>query len=84
MEDSNSRFGAAIRRGLERFWYESHLCGESAAYRTAQPIHEMKATDGGVAFRGLLALSTRRSRPPRCRCAHFSYGTRLRQRRGAR
>ncbi|WP_127814854.1 hypothetical protein [Bordetella bronchiseptica] len=44
MEDSNSRFGAAIRGGLERFCYESRLCGQSAADRTAQPIHEMKVT----------------------------------------
>jgi len=42
MEDSNSRFGAAIRRGLERFCYESRLCGETAADRPTQPIHEMK------------------------------------------
>lgn len=43
MEDSNSRFGAAIRRGLERFCYESRLCGESAADRPVNPIHEMAA-----------------------------------------
>lgn len=44
MEDSNSRFGAAIRRGLERFCYESGLCGETAADRPIQPIHEMKVS----------------------------------------
>lgn len=44
MEDSNSRFGEAIRRGLERFCYESRLCGESAADRPAPPIHEMRAS----------------------------------------
>ena len=44
MEDSNSRFGAAIRRGLERFCFESRLCGESASARTTQPVHEMKAS----------------------------------------
>lgn len=44
MEDSNSRFGAAIRRGLERFCYEGRLCGESAADRPTQPIHEMKVS----------------------------------------
>ena len=44
MEDSNSRYGAAIRRGLERFCYESRLCGESAADRPTKPIHEMKAS----------------------------------------
>lgn len=44
MEDSNSRFGAAIRRGLERFCYESRLCGEDASNRPAQPVHEMKVS----------------------------------------
>lgn len=44
MEDSNSRFGAAIRRGLERFCYESRLCGKGTVDRSAQPIHEMKAS----------------------------------------
>jgi len=44
MEDLNSRFGAAIRRGLERFCYESRLCGESTSDWLARPIHEMKAS----------------------------------------
>lgn len=44
MDDSNSRFGAAIRRGLERFCYESHLCGQGTADRPTQPAHEMKAS----------------------------------------
>lgn len=44
MEDSNSRFGAAVRRGLERFCYESQLCGQGNADRPTQQIHEMKAS----------------------------------------
>ncbi|MNY49185.1 hypothetical protein D3C86_1845800 [compost metagenome] len=44
MEDWNSRYGAAIGRGLDRFCYESRLCGEVEFDGLSKPVHEMKAS----------------------------------------
>lgn len=45
MDDWNSRFGAAIRRGLERFCCESRLCGEVVSGEPAKPLRELKASE---------------------------------------